>query len=485
MRFLGRSLIGVFLLSVTIGLLALAGDLVWGALTARWEEKAPSRPAQERVFSAYVLTVEPTTVRPVLTTFGEVRSRRTLDLRASAGGAVVWVADSFEEGGTVEAGQLLLRIDAADAQSALDVARADLAEAEADLKDAERSILLARDDLASAEDQARLRDRALNRQMDLLERGVGTEASVETAELAAASAMQSVLSRRQAVAQAEARTDQARTALERRRIAVAEAERRLADTEIFAEFTGVLSDVSLVEGGLVSPNERLAEIIDPDALEVAFRVSTPQYARLIADNARLSGLEVTVSLDVMGADILATGRISRESAAVGEGQTGRVLFARIDKPAGFRPGDFVTVRISEDEIANVAVVPATAVDASETVLVVGADERLTSMPVRLLRRQGDDVIIATEGLDGSVIVAERTPVLGAGIRVRPIRPPTAEAPEEQEMVELDPERRARLVAFVEGSTSMPAEARERVLAQLRQDRVPARVVERIESRMGG
>ena len=32
---------------------------------------------------------------------------------------------------------------------------------------------------------------------------------------------------------------------------------------------------------------------------------------------------------------------------------------------------------------------------------------------------------------------------------------------------------------------MPDEAKQRVLAQLKEDKVPARVVERIESRMGG
>jgi membrane fusion protein, multidrug efflux system len=35
MRFLRQSLIGVFLLSVTLGLLALAGQLVYGALETR------------------------------------------------------------------------------------------------------------------------------------------------------------------------------------------------------------------------------------------------------------------------------------------------------------------------------------------------------------------------------------------------------------------------------------------------------------------
>jgi hypothetical protein len=68
------------------------------------------------------------------------------------------------------------------------------------------------------------------------------------------------------------------------------------------------------------------------------------------------------------------------------------------------------------------------------------------------------VIVRAVDLYGREIVAERTPLLGAGIRVRPVRP-AAEGVEaaatEPEMVELDPERRARLVAFVEGNAFMP------------------------------
>jgi RND family efflux transporter MFP subunit len=486
MRFLRQSLIGVFLLSVTAGLLALAANTVYGALQTRLAQEAPQPPARERLVAANVVTVAPETVTPMLETFGELRSRRTLELRAAAGGAVVWVSDAFEEGGRVAEGEPLLRIDPADAQSARDTARAELAEAEADLRDAERGLALARDELAAAEAQAELRQRALTRQQDLDERGVGSAAAVETAELAMSAATQAVLSRRQALAQAETRLDQASPALERRRIALAEAERRLADTEIIAEFAGVLSDVTIVEGGLVSAGERIAQIVDPEALEVVFRVSTSQYARLLDEAGQLVGLPVTVALDVMGTDIVTTGTISRESAAVGEGLTGRVIYAQVDEAAGFRPGDFVRVSVEEDPLDGVAVLPSAAVSPAGQVLVVDAEERLAEAPVEVLRRQGDTVIVRADDLHGQDVVAERTPLLGAGIRVRPIRPEMAAAgPSEPEMVELDPERRARLVAFIEGNAAMPADAKERVLGQLQQERVPAQMIERIESRMGG
>ena len=344
---------------------------------------------------------------------------------------------------------------------------------------------MAIEDISAAQEQVRLRKSALTRQQALVGRGVGSAAAVETAELAVSSAGQAVLSRKLAHANAEARVDQAITARERRSIALAEAERRLQNTKIKAEFSGVLSDVSVVVGGLVASNERLAELIDPTALEVSFRVSTPQYSRLLSENGRLVGAEVTASIDILGVDLTATGTVSRESAGVGEGQTGRLLFARLDDAVGFRPGDFVSVALKEPPIQGVARLPATALDAAGTVLVLGDDDRLEVGNIELLRREGDDVIVRARGLSGREVVAERTPLLGAGIRVRPIRPEADDAPVEPEMLSLDPERRARLVAFVEANKFMPADVKSRVLAQLQKDKVPARVVERIESRMGG
>lgn len=484
MRFLRRSLVGLVLLCATLALIALAGNSIYSALQTRWADDSSPRPARERVFAANVITVDPDEITPVIDTFGEIRSRRALELRATSGGTVLEIGPGVEEGGAVRTGDLLVRIDPVEAQAGLDVARADLAEAEAEARDAARALTLAEEDVAAARQQADLRAQALARQEDLQQRGVGTAAAVETAALAAAAADQAVLSRRQALAAAQTRVDQADLRQERARIALAEAERDLADTEIRARFDGVLSDVSVVQGGLVSPNERLAQLIDPSALEVAFRVSTEQYGRLLADGA-LRNAEVTVSLDVGGVDLRAKGQISRESAAVGDGQTGRLLFARIDQTPAFRAGDFVTVQVAEAPLRGVARLPSAAVDAAGTLLVVGEDDRLETAEVDVLRRQGDDVLVRARDLAGREVVAERSPLLGAGIKIRPIRPDGAAEPEAPEMVELTEERRARLIAFVEGNNRMPSEAKQRVLAQLSQPAVPARVIERLESRMGG
>lgn len=483
MRFLARSILGVVLLALTVGLLALAGLQVSSALTARAAKEPFARPARERVFAVNTITFEPQTVSPQMTVFGQIESRRTLELRAATAGEIVEMAETFKEGGRVKAGDLLVQIDPADAQSQLARVQADVSEAEAELREAEQALILAQDDLTGAQAQADLRDRALTRQQDLKRRGVSTDAAVETAELAAAAARQSVISRRQAVASAQARIDLARTRLARQKINLADAERTLADTKVLAEFDGTLADVNVVAGDRATQGEAMARLVDPDQLEVAFRLSTSQYARLLDGSGSLLDAPVTVTLEVLGFDLSSQGKILRESASVAEGQTGRLVFASLDTARGLKPGDFVRVTIEEAPIERVVVLPSAAINAAGEILLLGEDERLEVAQTEVLRRQGNDVVVRARGLAGRQVVAARSPVLGEGIKVRALRAEGA-VPEEPELVELSAERRAKLIAFVEGNDRMPAEAKARILSQLNDPQVPARIVSRIEERMG-
>ncbi|WP_247716902.1 efflux RND transporter periplasmic adaptor subunit [Gymnodinialimonas ceratoperidinii] len=526
MRFLGRALIGLFLTACTVGLFALAGSITYGALQARWADEGRVPPTRERVFAAEVAPLTFGDETPVLTAFGEIRSRRTLELRAPAEGTVVELAEGFEDGGAVTSGQLLARIDPAEAQSARDTAAADLQDAENELAEATRALELAEEEVTAARNQAEIRSRALERARDLLERGVGSTAAVETAELAEATAAQAILSQRRALAVAEARVDNAGTALSRRQIALAEAERRLAETELRAAFSGVLTDVDAAAGRLVSRNERLASLIDADALEVAFRISTAQYIRLLDADGNLPERPVRVILDVFGLDMTADATLTRESGAVEEGQSGRLLFARIDNARGLRVGDFVRVEVDEPTLSDVARLPAAALGSDGEILLLGEDNVLEAVEVALLSRQGDEVLVrptasaprAGDGegagagdaagrrgagrsdgdapgnarpagqtatrFEGRDVVLVRTPVLGEGIRVNPIRPGAEDAPEVSDTIALDPERRARLITYVETDGLIPDDARTRMLQQLNEEEVPLRIVNRLEARMG-
>lgn len=487
MRFVQRSLMGLFLLALTVGLLALAAGSVRSTLKERWASESKVRPSRERVFAVNIRTAEAVSAAPKISVFGEIRARRSLDIRAPISGTIVELSSEFVDGGQVSKGNLLVRLDPANAQTALDVALTDKTEATAELREADAALILARDELAAAHAQVDLRMAALTRQQNLKERGVGTAAAVETAALAEASANQSVLTKRQALALAEARIARAKTTIARRDIGLNEARRRLNDTEVFAGFTGILSDVSVVEGGLVGTNEKIARLIDPEALEVAFRVSNTQFQRLASRDVGAIGGEILVRLDLWGAEMQTPGMIERVDAEVGEGQTGRQIFASLPKGAmtTFRPGDFVAVEATEPELINVVILPASAVDASGKVLVLGAEDRLEEIEVKLLRKQGDDVIVRAAALIGRDVVEARSPLLGAGIKVNPLRRGGVAEVKPKEMIALTGERRAALVEFISGNTRLPKAAKDRIMKRLNEEKVPLELVTRIEARMGG
>jgi membrane fusion protein (multidrug efflux system) len=484
MQFLRRSLIGIFLLTLTLALATWAGNTVRLAVQERMNAEPRSFLQRERVLSVNVVKVTPQTIAPTLVVFGELSSTNTFGLRALSSGTVLEVSPNFVDGGHVEIDELIIKIDPRDAQSSRDRTAADLRDAQSEVRDSERALIIERDEIAAANQQVDLQQQALTRQTNLVERGVGTAAAVETAQLALSGAGQAVLSRRQAQAQAQARLDQATTALDRAYLNLADADRAVEDTEIRAPFSGTLAQVNISQGVRVTANERLGELIEKNELEVAFRLSTVQYARLTDIDRTLGDAAITVKLEVQDLTLTASGQITRESANVGEGRTGRLLFARLENAVGLRPGDFVTVTVTEPSLSDVARVPSTAIGSDNSALLLSEGNRLEEVAVVVLRRQGDDVIIRAPTLYGHQIVAERSPLLGAGIAVQPIDPTSkAKAPEPPEMIMLNDDRRARLIAFIEDSR-MPSNVQARVIDQLKQDEVPVDVIKDLESRMG-
>lgn len=478
MRFLIRALVGLGLLAATSGLLIMAVSTLHTAFEAKRDSGNRPRMDRERSFSANVAKVALQDIRPVIETFGEVRSGRTMELRAASGGAIVELSENFREGGVVDSGELLFRTDPAAARAQFRLAEAAVAEANAEIRDAEIALGLAGNDLEAAETQMSLRLSALERQDALNERGVGTESALETARLAATAAEQSVVGKRISQSQASARIERARLSLARQEISLSEARRQLDDTRMNAEFAGVLTGITNVLGELVNANENLGQLIDPTALEVVFRVSSREFERLVTANGGLEAVGIEVLFGPVETGVKT--RISRAGASVGEGQTGRELYASLGEAAAafLRPGDFVTVLIQEPELQDVAVIPATAVSSTNEILALGEGNRLRSLTVAVLRKQRDSFVVEGDGLDGETIVLERVPQLGAGIRIQP-RQPDAPEFEEVVVVELSAEEQETMISAIQANTRMPREVRDRLLAQVQEGKVPAQTAERL------
>ena len=496
MRFLVRGIAGLLLLALTIGFVAIGAVRLMDARDS--EEGGRPSGGEERSFVVNVATLERVTAAPVITAYGEIRSWRTLELRAATAGRVVNLSDGFRDGAAVTEGTLLFAIDPAEAQAKLADAEVALLDAVAELAEAREALVVAEAELVAAETQRTLRGQALERQRELQQRDFAAAATVEEAELALANAEQTVANRMLAQVSARNRIDRANRTIERSAITRDEAGRVLAETRVVAEFDGLLSEVDAAIGRRLSANERLGTLIDLTALEVAFRVSNTQFARLLEDGA-LRAAPVVVALQLDGANMEVGGHIERVGATVESGDTGRIAYARLDTTPDtiLRPGDFVSVSVAEPPLDDVAVIPATAADSDGRILIVTDDDRLDEVATTILRRQGDMLIVGAAPF-GARYVTERTPQLGPGIKVRPVDAAepgdgsTAALPSPAgfsaaggDRITLDEDERRSLIEILEADRRMPEDRRERLRALLSQPEVPRGLVERLRLRGAG
>ena len=291
------------------------------------------------------------------------------------------------------------------------------------------------------------------------------------------------MSKRQAVANSKARINRAKTSLKRTIINLNESQRKLKDLAVKAGFDGVLANVTGVLGGLVNPNERLGELIDPNALEVSFRISSEQFVNLESVEGGIKA--ASVSIYFTGLDTVIPAVIERSSAAVGEGMTGREIFARLvgKNAAAVRVGDFVTVKLIEPELQNVSIIPSTASTSRGEVLVVGDDKRLRAANVNILRKQGDNIIIQSDNLSGLSIVKQRTPQLGTGILIEPRFEGVVEIPSPPENVVLSPEQQEKMLNHIKKGR-MPDGVKKRIMDKISTGTIPKSMYDRITDSMG-
>lgn len=478
-------------------MIALALSMTGAAIGTLMRALDSPRPAaelrqpRERVLAVPVGTLRAETLSPVMTSYGRVASGRSLEVRSAVAGQLVWLAEGFRDGGAIAAGEAMFEIDPARLETAVALAESDLAEAEAELSQTRAALVLARLDAEAAQDQLGLRAETLARQRGLVEREVGRIADLEAAALAHAAATQTAIGRQQVVAAEEARIAQAEIAVDRRRIALQEARRALGETSVAAPFDGVMTASTATLGRLLSAGERLGVLIDPTELEVSFRLTATQYSRLLDEARRLRPLEVTLVFQTWRLTHEFTAVLDRVGAETGEGQVGRMIHARLidPDPTLVQPGDFVTIRIAEPPLADVVQLPAAAATHDGRILLIGEGNRLEEVQAEILRYQGDMLIVTNVPLGRDYVLA-RALQLGPGLRVEPVRPAAPEeaaerplAPTPADTLLLDDERRAAMIAFIEGNESMRPETRERVLNELRRPEVPRATVERFEARM--
>ncbi|MEM8836303.1 MAG: efflux RND transporter periplasmic adaptor subunit [Planctomycetota bacterium] len=361
-------------LLVLLGVVGGIGYLVFQKLQ---EEDAGERVAREALPA-------PVEVAPI--EFGRIEDRRVFSgtLEAAArvtiapkvGGRIVQMPLDIAD--TVRRGDVIALLDSAEYEQ-------DVAQAQADLD-------VAKAQLAQAEGAAAIAEREFERVRQLHKRGIASDSQLDEAEV-------DRVGRRAAVDVAGAQVTRAEASLRSARV-------RLGYSSVRAEWESgegdrVVAERFAEEGDTVSANTALVSIVDLDPIEAVVFATERDYASIV------SGQLVSLRTDAYP-DRVWTGRVARVSPVFREGsRQARVEITVPNTDGALKPGLFARIEavLGVDESASIVPASALSKRGDETVVFLADTDSMTARAaaVRTGIRQGDRVQVFGEGLEGDVI----------------------------------------------------------------------------------
>ena len=362
---------------------------VYSWLQATKQVVKPQAP-EEQTWIVQSVTVQQVDVQPLEQAFGTVVAAREAHLRFGVAGEVERVSNNLRNGAHVKTGDILASLDTERLQLALDKVEVQIKAESTQIK--EFSAQLA------------LRQRMAERAQSLSEKGVGSQAELDGAELAVSQASNQL-------ALAKSRLAELKVSLRRHR-------KDLEDAVLKAPFDGSLSSVDLALGNQVSNTYLVATLTDLSSLEVSFVVPADIYANV----TNLIGQQVKLSWSSEGSVVSeTTATITRAEVVVDRTEGGGRLYAELpdDAARSVPPGAFVEVSYSGRELTSVIELPEEALVGQDQVFVI-EQGRAMQRQVVLLHRSPGWIWVRGDLTSGDKVIATRLPGIGNGLRVRAV-----------------------------------------------------------------
>ena len=413
-RLLYRRILGpVFVIGVAM--------VIFYGMVLTAPEPAPSE-VKENSWPVSVIPVDYQDVQPVIRVYGEVVARRAVDIQPLVGGQILEVWDDFKEGGLVRHGDPLVRIDTFQYEASVREAQAALEEGRARLEESESRYAQEKDLLTSDRERLELHTRNLARSDKLAQQGYVSEKAVDDRKLSVAQMGQTVRSREHALEINQGRMEQQKAINVRLESALRRAQRNLDNTLVTAPFTGLLERVSGGAGQNVSPNTRLARLIDAESLEVRFTLAGNQLRSLVEGNkGDIKGREVDITWRLGDRLLLFKAHVDRIGARVDTTVGGIDVYAVVemsDQDIFLRSGAFVEVTFRSEMLRDVMTLPEDAVFDNGTVYIIDEDNRLEAREVTVVGQQSDQVFVRGDLKPAERVLITRFPEAGAGVLVR-------------------------------------------------------------------
>ncbi|MBN2885814.1 MAG: biotin/lipoyl-binding protein [Chromatiaceae bacterium] len=382
-------------------------------------EQEPAK-IRERLWRVAVETLEPRRLAPVLELYGRVETPELLRAAAPAPARVARVL--VREGERVEAGQLLVELDARDFAPALAQASAQVAEIQAQIESEHNRRASDRAALEQERQLLALAEDAVARAQSLTRRQVGSQTDLDQAEQELARQRLAVSTREQTLADHPARLRALEARLQNAEAQLAEARLTFERSRVVAPEAARVTAVSVSAGDQVKSESLLLELFALDSLEIRARIPAPyqnELARALADQGTLPAQAL---LDGEALDLTLV-RLAGEAAA-----SGLDAFFRIESERHpLRPGQLLSLRLERPAREAVVALPAGAVYGGDRVYVLSEEGRMRGVPIEPLGAwfapDGEERLLArAPALEAGVeLIVTHMPNAVEGLRVEPVR----------------------------------------------------------------
>ena len=364
------------LLVVLIPILIVIGFVVGASVIIKLNKKPEEK---KRAFNTLAVMADyavQDNVQLTVSAQGESRPQTEIDLVPEVGGKIVYVSPNFVEGGSIQKGETLIRIEDADFQVSVVRAMANIAQAE---------------------------------QVLIREQAEGEIARQDYAELGRGEASALAL-RKPQQAQAQASLQLAQAELDAAKL-------QLTRTEVKAPFSGRVRTKSSDLGQYVTPGRTLGRIFSTNIIEVRLPLTDNDFAKMdlpiayIAKN-RASAPDVKLSAVIAGKRQYWDAKIMRTDSAYDPQTRALSAIAEVLDPYGkgksqngvpIAPGLFVDAEIGGKIYENVIVLPRDGLRPEDEVYVVDTKGKIGVRNVEVLDSDPNRAVVRS-GVDAGDLV---------------------------------------------------------------------------------
>lgn len=351
--------------------------------------------------------------------YGRARAMRAADVLAEVAGVVAWIAPALESGGSVEAGDELLRIDPRDFEFALQQAESACRQAAADLERTRAELAGLGDQLVVAKAALESSHRELERAVELAQDDLATANEVDILRRAHDLQHRQVVELESLQRATQPRVAWAEADAARLAAAASKARLDLDRTRIRAPFPGRIEKRTAELGQRVAPGASLFRLVDLSRVEVPVALPGSRFGEVVV------GAAAEVRLRE-GGDVVWRGEAVRVAPAIDPKNRTFEVYLEVTGDAyetSVAPGAFVVATIDGALHRGVRVVPRGAFVDGMLYLArpdpAAPDQAIVESRTPVVRRQLVDVALVESGLlDDDLVLVTNLERVAPGSRVR-------------------------------------------------------------------